>query len=65
MHFKRYDEYTWNPVCLEQLSVLTQILFFFLIQKDQKNVEAPFYYLANEFYKLYNERVEVTKSLVI
>lgn len=47
-----------------QYGVLTQMCCF-VLQKDQKNVEAPFYYLANEFYKLYNERVEVTKSLVM
>ena len=28
-----------------------------------QGVDAPFYYLANEFHKMYQERIEVFKSI--
>ncbi|XP_041474434.1 intraflagellar transport protein 27 homolog [Lytechinus variegatus] len=37
--------------------------YFECSAKDQENTDAPFYYLANAFYKLYQERVEVMKTI--
>lgn len=36
---------------------------FCKLQKEMQGVDAPFYYLANEFYKTYQERIEVFRSL--
>jgi len=32
-------------------------------QSKMKNVEQPFYFLANAYHKLYKEKLEVMKSL--
>ncbi|KAL5019284.1 hypothetical protein ScPMuIL_005006 [Solemya velum] len=37
--------------------------YFECSAKELQNVDAPFYYLANEFHKLYHNRVEVLKTL--
>ncbi|XP_072167670.1 intraflagellar transport protein 27 homolog [Diadema setosum] len=37
--------------------------YFECSAREQDNVEAPFYYLANAFYKLYHERLEVMKTI--
>lgn len=37
--------------------------YFECSAKEMQGVDAPFYYLANEFHKLYQERVEAFKSL--
>ncbi|XP_072013694.1 intraflagellar transport protein 27 homolog [Amphiura filiformis] len=37
--------------------------YFECSAKEQEGVDAPFHYMANAFYKLYQERVEVMKTL--
>lgn len=44
-------------------SSLIILFFFVLFQKEMQGVDAAFYYLANEYYKLYQERIEVFRSL--
>ncbi|XP_074648655.1 intraflagellar transport protein 27 homolog [Tubulanus polymorphus] len=38
--------------------------YFEVSSKEMQEVEAPFYYLAGEFYKSYNEDLDIFKSLV-
>ena len=38
-------------------------LFLLFLQKEMQGVDAPFYYLANEFYVLYKEKMDLFKSL--
>ncbi|KAK3091502.1 hypothetical protein FSP39_020289 [Pinctada imbricata] len=37
--------------------------YFECSAKEMQNVDAAFYYLANEFYKLYQEKVEIFKTM--
>ncbi|XP_031551404.1 intraflagellar transport protein 27 homolog [Actinia tenebrosa] len=37
--------------------------YFECSAKEHQNVEAPFYFLAQEFHKIYHEKLEVMKSL--
>lgn len=39
------------------------MIVLFSLQKEMQGVDAPFYYLANEFHKLYEEKIEIFKSL--
>ncbi|XP_033112290.1 intraflagellar transport protein 27 homolog [Anneissia japonica] len=39
------------------------IRYFECSAKEQENVDAPFYYLANEFYRLYQSKIEIMKTL--
>ena len=36
----------------------------FCVQKEMQNVDTPFFYLAHEFHKLYEERLQVFSSIV-
>ena len=36
----------------------------FCVQKEMQNVDTPFFYLAHEFHKLYQERLQVFSSIV-
>ena len=36
----------------------------FHVQKEMQNVDTPFFYLAHEFHKLYQERLQVFSSIV-
>ncbi|XP_067932288.1 intraflagellar transport protein 27 homolog [Watersipora subatra] len=59
------DRRVVSPKSGELLAQQLGLEYFEVSAKDSKNVEAPFQHLANEFYKLYKERVEFTSSLVI
>ncbi|XP_064644206.1 intraflagellar transport protein 27 homolog [Lineus longissimus] len=37
--------------------------YFEVSAKEMQNVESPFYYLANEFYRLYQEQLDVFRTL--
>ncbi|KAF6041248.1 IFT27 [Bugula neritina] len=54
-----------SPKAGEKLAEHHGLKYFEVSAKDQKNVEVPFYYLANEFYKLYHERIETTRSMTV
>jgi hypothetical protein len=41
----------------------TDQVYSIMLQKEHQNVEAPFYYLAQEFHKIYNEKLDLMKSL--
>ncbi|XP_071948916.1 intraflagellar transport protein 27 homolog [Antedon mediterranea] len=47
----------------EEYAAKKDIQYFECSAKEQKNVEAPFYYIANEFYHLYQSKLEIMKSL--
>jgi hypothetical protein len=38
-------------------------MFILSLQKEMQNVDSAFYYLANEFYKIYQEKIETFKSI--
>ncbi|XP_038048254.1 intraflagellar transport protein 27 homolog [Patiria miniata] len=40
-----------------------EVVYFECSAKERENVEAPFYFLANAFYKQYQEKVAMTESL--
>ena len=42
---------------------IRQFFYNLSFQKEMQGVDAAFYYLANEYYKLYQDRIEVFKSL--
>ncbi|XP_033737151.1 intraflagellar transport protein 27 homolog [Pecten maximus] len=63
-----------NKIDLEQRQVISPkaathfaesngLKYFECSSKEFQNVEAPFYYIANEFYKIYQERIEHFKTL--
>ena len=40
-----------------------ELFLCFYFQKEMQNIDAAFYYLANEFHKLFQDRLETFKSL--
>lgn len=44
-------------------SYAIECFLVFLFQKENKGVEEPFFYLANEWHKMYLEKTETFKTI--
>ncbi|GFO28636.1 intraflagellar transport protein 27 homolog [Plakobranchus ocellatus] len=52
-----------SPKVGKELALSNKLEYFECSAKEMQNVDTPFFYLANEFHKLYQERVELFDSL--
>ncbi|KAL3877841.1 hypothetical protein ACJMK2_035485 [Sinanodonta woodiana] len=52
-----------SPKAGKDFALSHGLAYFECSAKEMQGVDAPFYFLANEFYKLYQERIETLKSL--
>jgi len=52
-----------SPKKGQELAYNNKLEYFECSAKEMQNVDTPFFYLANEFYRLYQERVELFSSL--
>ncbi|XP_070580723.1 intraflagellar transport protein 27 homolog [Ptychodera flava] len=52
-----------SPAAARDFAAQNGLQYFECSAKDMENIEAPFYFLANAFYKMYEEKVEVMKTL--
>jgi len=52
-----------SPKKGQELASNNKLDYFECSAKEMQNVDTPFFYLANEFHRLYQERVELMSSL--
>ncbi|CAH1794543.1 unnamed protein product [Owenia fusiformis] len=52
-----------SPKAGQEFAMSNGLEYFEVSAKEGENVEAPFYYLANEFHKLYNEKLDTFQTL--
>ena len=43
--------------------ILLEMIIFYHVQKEGDNVETPFFFLAQEFQKLYREKVDILQTV--
>ena len=58
-----YEHCTVAVLCVIIMMVIISMPDFH-VQKEMQNVDTPFFYLAHEFHKLYQERLQVFSSIV-
>ena len=58
-----YVDVVSQHIVLILVELLITELIFIWFQKEMQNVDKPFLYLANAFHKLYQDKLEVMKSL--
>ncbi|KAK6170112.1 hypothetical protein SNE40_018587 [Patella caerulea] len=53
-----------GPKAGKELAMKTGLDYYECSAKEMQNVDTPFYFLASEYYKLYQEKVELFKAFV-